>query len=635
MLSFALAPIIIALSGLNEEVAARLAEPILSPDQTRVELEAFVLSRIPELTPPSSAETWRQEADRIRKDVLEKSILRGVPESWTDGPVGIEWLETIEKSDLYSIRKLRYEAVPGMWIPALLYVPANLQAPAPSVLNVNGHVGEPGKAVDYKQIRCINLAKRGVLALNPEWFRMGELESTVYGHDRIAYLDMAGVSGVSLFYLAMKRGLDVLEAQPNADPSRMAVTGLSGGGWQTIVISSLDTRVDLAVPNAGYIGTPTRIRFTSDIGDLEQVPAGLLREADYTHLTALLAPRPALLLYNAQDECCFQAYRAKPSVYDPIVPFYAALDAADRFAYHENADPGTHNYLLDNRQQLYAFLNRHFNLNTPDEELPSDGEVLTRADLDCGVPEGNETIISLAAKIAAPLPHAPAPAPDSPEFASWTETTRTKLRQVLRAPESAPDAKPALMSVQTKEGVEFGSYKLRIGEWTVPASSVRKEGLPVEHITVLLADEGRATMAERVGQVLNEGGMVLAFDPVFIGEAAFHEKNNEQFAMFVGSVDERLLGLEAAQIASVCQWARFAFRPKTIALEAKGYTCVTAAWASRSVYPDVSDSIAVVDAPLSFKDLIQEDAGYSRCIPVYCFGLLEVVDAADLRALAG
>ena len=40
----------------------------------------------------------------------------------------------------------------------------------------------------------------------------------------------------------MTRGLDLLLAHEHADPTRVGVTGLSGGGWQTIFISALDSR---------------------------------------------------------------------------------------------------------------------------------------------------------------------------------------------------------------------------------------------------------------------------------------------------------------------------------------------------------------------------------------------------------
>ena len=51
----------------------------------------------------------------------------------------------------------------------------------PVVLNVNGHDAK-GKAADYKQIRCINQARRGMLALNLEWFGMGQLQGDGFRH---------------------------------------------------------------------------------------------------------------------------------------------------------------------------------------------------------------------------------------------------------------------------------------------------------------------------------------------------------------------------------------------------------------------------------------------------------------------
>src|SRR6185503_3925327 len=129
---------------------------------------------------------------------------------------------------------------------------------------------------------------------------------------RMNQLDLCGTSGLSPFYLSMSRGLDILLALPNADSARVAVSGLSGGGWQTITISSLDTRVKLCNPVAGYSSFRTRIHNFSDLGDSEQTPCDLGTVADYEHLTAILAPNPALLTFNIKDDCCFAADHALP-----------------------------------------------------------------------------------------------------------------------------------------------------------------------------------------------------------------------------------------------------------------------------------------------------------------------------------
>jgi hypothetical protein len=197
-----------------------------------------------------------------------------------------------------------------------------------------------------------------MLAFSPEWINMGELRGAGYGHNEMGHLDLCGVAGLSVFYLSLQRAVDVLMAHESIDPQRIAVTGLSGGGWQTILISALDTRVTLSAPNAGYLGVATRIDHRSDIGDHEQNPTDLCAIADYVHLTAMLAPRPALLIYNEKDECCFPTHRAVASVFDPIVPVYELLGAKGRFAFHNNREPGTHNYLEDNRQAFYRFINR-------------------------------------------------------------------------------------------------------------------------------------------------------------------------------------------------------------------------------------------------------------------------------------
>ena len=114
-----------------------------------------------------------------------------------------------------------------------------------------------------------------MLALNLEWFGMGQFRDGGYRHGQINQIDLCGAGGVATHYLAMTRGLDVLLALEHADPERVAVTGLSGGGWQTIFISALDPRVKLSNPVAGYSSFLTRVRHFSDLGDSEQTPCDM------------------------------------------------------------------------------------------------------------------------------------------------------------------------------------------------------------------------------------------------------------------------------------------------------------------------------------------------------------------------
>ena len=213
---------------------AVLGTRILDPKQPMVEVQVYAAAKVPLLPTFRTAQEWRAYSAGLRKRILDEVVFRGEAKKWRDAPLRAEWLDTIAAGSDYEIRKVRIEAVPGMWIAGLLYRPLQLTGKVPAVLNVNGHE-ESGNATGYIQERCIHLARSGVLALNLEWFGRGQMTGAGYDHYRMPQLDLTGASGLAVHYLGMRKGLDLLESLAETDPTRIAVTGLSGGGWQTIL----------------------------------------------------------------------------------------------------------------------------------------------------------------------------------------------------------------------------------------------------------------------------------------------------------------------------------------------------------------------------------------------------------------
>src|SRR5437879_494582 len=343
-----------------DDISQVLGEEILAPSVAVHQVKSYILSRVAPPPSAANAQQWTEQAKRLRQHLLQDVIFHGWPDEWVNAPPKFEDIGVIETGQGYRLRKLRYEIVPGFQSVAILYEPEKLQGKVPAILNVNGHVGLPGKAVEYKQKRCINFAKHGILALNLEWFFFGELHQEGNQHWYSAHLDLVGANGLGIFLLEMRRGLDYLYNHANVDRSRLGVTGLSGGGWQTIFLSSLDERVKAAVPVAGYSSVSAKVeaRKYGGCGDIEQKGTDLFAGLDHTPLTAVMARRPPLLIDDAEDDCCFRAPLVKPLIYDGVKPFFQLYGKEDVFEWYENRDPGTHNYQLNNRVPAYRFFSQ-------------------------------------------------------------------------------------------------------------------------------------------------------------------------------------------------------------------------------------------------------------------------------------
>jgi dienelactone hydrolase len=614
---------------------AALAQPILQSADAHEQLRTFIVSHAARFAMPASADAWSAQATELRRRVLDNVVLKGVPREWFAETPRVEEIGRIETGKGYAIRKLRYEGYPGLWVPALLYEPTNLKGKVPAVLNVNGHVGAPGKAIEYKQIRCINLAKRGMLALNLEWIGMGELGGECYAHNRQVYLDLCGRSGVSVFYLLMKRGLDVLLSQPHADSDRVAMTGLSGGGWQTIFFSSLEPRIRLAVPNAGYITIEPRATYIADTGDVEQNPTDLVSIADYSHLTALLAPRPALLIYNAKDDCCFPAARAKTAVHDPILPLYEKFGAARDFQFHTNHDPGTHNYERDNREAFYRFIDKRFLPDNPlgDRDLPCDGEVKKPEELAVGVPKDNANFCSLAAALARDLPRDRCPTGDRESIVAWQKQARQHLAEIVRF-------KPLVGSwetvrEETRGNVRIAWRRLHIGkQWTLPAVEIAPAGTEPTRTAVVVADGGRPGAEAVAEELVGHGYRAVVLDVLLFGETLPKGMPAWQIAEMVAAVGERPLGTAAAQLLAAAAATKQDYPGRHVSLVGVGRAASVIAIVAAALDRDVIEEVTAVEIPFTLKQLIYQKVDYAACPQLFCFGLLEQFDVRELIAMA-
>lgn len=594
-----------------------LKRPILAADQTRVDTQVWTASKVPVLRVPADRAAWERESAHLRQRVLDEVVYRGKARDWrTQKPI-VESFGEIA-ADGYRVRKVRFEAVPGLHVPALIYepVPAPTQ-PTPVVLNFNGHEGT-GMANSYHQARCIALAKKGLYAINVEWIGQTQIASEGLQHYRMNQLDLVGTPGLAVFYESLRRTLDIGIALPHADSKRVAVTGLSGGGWQTITLSALDTRVALSTPVAGYSSYVTRAQWPDkDLGDSEQTPSDLASIVDYTHLTAMMAPRALLLTYNAKDSCCFRGDYAVGNLVQQARPAFEVLGVPSKLAYHVNHDAG-HNYERDNREAFYRFVHEQFFGGRPGFD-PVEGdlsaEIRTLDALKVPVPADNADFRSLARGVLAALPTPAAP-------------KRERLQALVKAPRLAVRA----VDAGSADGAAF--WKLHLDHWTVPVTEVSPTaaaGAPARTTTLLLADGGRASAGQDVRRLIGEGRRVAAMDPWYFGESALGQRDF-LFGLLVAALGERPLGIQVGQVTATARWLR-ARHGAPVEIVARGPRTSLIALVAAALEADAIAGVQAHDGWRTLREVLDRNISAQQMPEMFTFGLLAEFDIPQIEQL--
>lgn len=329
----------------------------------------------------------REDAENYVKDVRAKIAAvfniprqRSIPEAKVCG--------VIEKNG-FTVEKIIYYSRENFPVTANLYRPA-VPGKHPAVIFVCGHSGK-GKLEKNYQLGCSNLARKGYVVLLIDPIAQGERKQYV-GIPEAAEINnsctkvhatlgkqlrLCGEFFGSWRALDAICGLDYLLSRPEVDPSRVGITGNSGGGTMTTFVQALDPRFTMAAPSC-YVTSWQRNFENEVIADAEQMPPGILAcGCEMGDLILAYAPRPIILLGQKQD---FFDERGLRETWARARKVYQLLGAEENLQYF--IGPTYHGYSIENREAMYGFFNKHANIDAGNEEF-ADSELLTEAEINC------------------------------------------------------------------------------------------------------------------------------------------------------------------------------------------------------------------------------------------------------------
>jgi dienelactone hydrolase len=301
-------------------------------------------------------------------------IIGGMPERT---PLNARVTGSFERPG-YKVEKILLESQPNFHVAANLYIPSGT-APFPGVLFQMGHTTN-GKGGDLYQRCCQGLARLGylVLAFDP----MGQGERIYYprpdGASRLGpdeehtypgrQMLLKGISSVRLQTWDAVRSLDYLATHPLVDPARLASTGQSGGGTNTMLLAAVDQRLAAAAISCPITENVAAANFnppgSTDDAEQDFVGSGPLG-FDRWDLLYPLAPKPLLVQVSSRD--FFGTYSPNYidsgiEEYQKLRKVYTTLGHADRLSWF--ATPLPHGLAYDMRVQIYNWFNRWFKQST-------------------------------------------------------------------------------------------------------------------------------------------------------------------------------------------------------------------------------------------------------------------------------
>ncbi|SHJ94349.1 alpha/beta hydrolase family protein [Pseudozobellia thermophila] len=293
--------------------------------------------------------SWEARSERIKQGIIEGMQLNKMPKS--NGNFNAIIRNTREM-DGYIVENIAIESFPGFYITGNLYRPTLKREKYAGILSPHGHLADK-RFTHYIQKRAAVLARMGAI---------------VFAYDMVGYGESKQVEHKIPIALVLqtynsKRVLEYLLSRPDVDPERIGMTGGSGGGTQTFVLTAIDDRIKASAPvvqvSAHFFG-----------GCVCESGMPIHKSEDHqtnnVEIAALCAPRPMLMVSDGADWT-----RNTPRVEYPYVQKVYALYDAEHKVENVHLPTEKHDYGYSKRTSAYNFFGHHLDLsmgNVPYDE---------------------------------------------------------------------------------------------------------------------------------------------------------------------------------------------------------------------------------------------------------------------------